>query len=459
MVSQKDITNRQILNSIRSKDKFAQALLRKIYAMAKEDKLDSAILELIESAYSDVSKAEEMVIDELLSEARRILNSSEKQERHAELLAALEEITFLAARDKIFRPHFNGIEEAVASALQLDFGKRAPLSEIGESRQNIVNYTSVVLNTVLEKLEGSVVSVKVVEALLVALGTEDMGILVTDENLQIRYANTEASELIGIQNLTSSSNLKQLVVHPELLVAPSAGFSAVEFKEPSGVIHVLFRPAETKGAEIREYIFLLSKQAKVETEAALKLSMETSSQVEILNRFIGGANYIKKNYQGSDENIGWIASEMLDQAWQMKETLQGSLKEMVKTLPEGHEPVLFAELIQQVADSFGTSAQIGLKDNSTGAFIGDPVFLKDLLQDVVSYGLHCKEDSGTLQIGIENWERKGVLMRLTWPVSKSKTYSNEFRLVKGALQKQGGDITCDAAGGVIELRIPNYNGS
>ncbi len=457
MVSQKDITNRQILNSIRSKDKFAQALLRKIYAMVKEDKLDSAILELIESAYSDVSKAEEMVIDELLSEARRILNSSEKQERHAELLAALEEITFLAARDKIFRPHFNGIEEAVASALQLDFGKRAPLSEIGESRQNIINYTSVVLNTVLEKLEGSVVSVKVVEALLVALGAEDMGILVTDENLQIRYANTQASEFIGIQNLTSC-DLKQLVVHPELLTAPSVGFIGIEFKEPFGVIHVLFRPAETKGAEIREYIFLLSKQAKVEKEAALKLYMETSSQVEILNRFIGGANYIKKNYQGNDENIGWIASEILDQAWQMKETLQGSLKALVKTLPEGHEPVLFAELIQQVADSFGTSAQIELTDNSTGAFIGDPVFLKDLLQNVVSYGLHCKEGSGLLQMGIENWERKGVLIRLTWPVSKSKTYSNEFRLVKGALQKLGGDITCNLAGGVIELRIPNYNG-
>src|SRR5579872_5825832 len=194
-LSLKKRAQKQYANIIKGIDPVSIGLLKQMYAALKDrgDNLglyEKVWVKEIERIYSDKDTYDSYFInglDTLLKQALKILgdNDAPWDIREEELYSVFQKLLFLKARDGLFKDFFDNIEQTILSAVQLDFSKRASLTKIGDNQENIFSYAAVMLNTLLETLERSVISSDAVNMMLEQI--PGAIIIITDKNEKIKF--------------------------------------------------------------------------------------------------------------------------------------------------------------------------------------------------------------------------------------------------------------------------------
>ncbi len=447
---------------IQSNDKVAQSLLRSVYTMLKDHEREEEILKLIEGAYIRPDSASAVIIDGLLREVQEILQGAGDWEvNHRELYKALEQIVVLGAREKVFKEHFEQIENTISQALRLNFREKAPLTEVGGSRQNIINYTSLAVNTILERLYGSVTSQKTVDAMLDLLQPGTAAI-VTDEQFTVLFTSSRAKELFKENNpLLIGTSLQDLFTFQGQLsemVKAGSPFE-IQIKGSDHKMLVSVPPVAEAPYEISEHVFLLQPKPE-KPVAALDLSGETEEHISLINQVIGAANYIIKNYKGEDEQLRGLADMIYTNAWQLKEKTQGSLDARLASLPAEYEPIDFTKLSDQVAQYLEDRVTIWVENNQQGVFFSIPHLLKGVLRDLVTFGLAQSGEKAVIRIMVENWDEQGVILAVDWDLQRqvlSKSDKNEsgLQLVGQNIKRLGGTLSYHKDQNYIVVKLPH----
>ncbi len=179
-------------------DPLATERLKQIYAALKDR--SSERLDLSEKIWvEDIERSYKAQMKTLMEQVYEILYQKEEawDSNDEELYSLLERVIFLKARESTFREFFDMMEDVIKSASQLDFSKRAPLSEISKDKRNLFNYAVMCLNIIVEKMESSVVSMKAVNTMLSSLPETFM--IVTDNKGVIRFVSELGEKVLDLK--------------------------------------------------------------------------------------------------------------------------------------------------------------------------------------------------------------------------------------------------------------------
>lgn len=191
---------------IKGIDPVSVNLLRQIYAALKDrsvenlDFLERCWVAGIERTYTNKQDFDHNLMESILSQATEILNEDIKWDSKRErFYTVLEKIVFLKAREDVFKEFFDNVEASISAAMQLDFSKKIPLTNIvSNEKANILNYAATMLNMLLETMEYSVVSTKAVNAALSAI--PGIVTIVTDKKGNIRFISDLGERILGVQH-------------------------------------------------------------------------------------------------------------------------------------------------------------------------------------------------------------------------------------------------------------------
>lgn len=161
--------------------------------------LEKCWLQGIEEAYKNSSvKLDPDLCFKLLEQIYQHLEDKDIWEvKEEELYEIFEKIISLkATRDTSLREVFEQLEKSVTSILQLDFSNKIPLNNSFKDKRNIFNYIVLLFNSVTEKMESSMVSMKAVNAYFSKY--PDVIFIVTDRAGNLRYVNRSGEQLLGL---------------------------------------------------------------------------------------------------------------------------------------------------------------------------------------------------------------------------------------------------------------------
>jgi hypothetical protein len=180
----------------------ATDLVKEMYASLKKQKTKLTSEQLtwmsnVESAYEKNKLSEGEFICSILENAYNYLNRTGKwNDADNRAYEMFEKIIFLKAKDGAFQDFLENAEKAIRSTLSLDFSKKASLCDEKLDERNILNYITFALNMVIEKIESSMVSMKVINAMLAAPPLS--AFIVTDTKGCIRFISNVGESLFGI---------------------------------------------------------------------------------------------------------------------------------------------------------------------------------------------------------------------------------------------------------------------
>ena len=345
-------------------DSIAIGLLKKIYAelkkIAPENLYESEVLWIkeVEIAYAEEKVLEGTQILSLLKQAQDILNQkSYWSPKDEEFYEVLEKIIFLRARENTFKEFFEDMETAVLSTLQLDFSKKASLSNITKDKRNLFNYASLSLNMIIEKMETSVVSVKAVNNMFSELpGT---AVIVTDKNLSIRFINelgeklvdTDRSELMGksidILFKESKEIIKKLSLKKPV---KKINVNLISLTDNSLIPVTLTVPKPIEDlSEIEEFIFIAKINSCDKIDKVFDLTQESHNKLAPLNSITGIAELLKKRLIDKDSET------LIDLLEKSVNSLRQNSEETLKAIKNNHyesnKKIDINQLVNDILDS------------------------------------------------------------------------------------------------------------
>ena len=195
-----------------SEDIAAQKLLKEIYSNLKvKDPSDLSIsehcwMQSIENLYSDKKSSISNKVDWYvqigrdLIEEEKSLNSEEKA-----MLSSFRRVLDVSAKNNSLTTFFAELEDAVEALFRLDFSRGIQIPDsMANDDNDLLSYIVMMIEMIRERLGQSVVSGKVMRSVL---GTvSNMGVLVTDEQGRIRFANDKMEEIVAMNPETLIGN-------------------------------------------------------------------------------------------------------------------------------------------------------------------------------------------------------------------------------------------------------------
>ena len=181
----------------------ATDLVKEMYTALKKQKTKLTQEQLVwiskvENMYGKSKIAEADFICSILENTYRHLNRTGKWNTvDDKAYEMLEKIIFLKSKAGAFKEFVDNVEKAIRSTLSLDFSHKASLCDEKLDERNILNYITFALNMVIEKIESSMVSRKVLHVMLAA--PPESAFIVTDVKGCIRFVNNLGLSLLGIK--------------------------------------------------------------------------------------------------------------------------------------------------------------------------------------------------------------------------------------------------------------------
>lgn len=189
-----------------SEDLAAQKLLKEIYSNLKHKPSNelsitehcwlSSIDELYRNKKASISNKVDwfLQIGHGLIEEENDLNKEEK-----EMLTAFRRVLGVSSKNNALSTFFTELENSVEALFRLDYSKKTNSSAVLNSDENdLLNYIVMTVDMIRERLGQSVVSGKVVRNVMGRIS--DIGVLVTDEQGRIRFANDKMDELLEMSS-------------------------------------------------------------------------------------------------------------------------------------------------------------------------------------------------------------------------------------------------------------------
>lgn len=233
-----------------SEDIGAQKLLKEIYSNLRlKDPSELSISEhcwmrSIENLYTDKKSSIANKVDWYvqigrdLIEEEKSLNSDEKA-----MLSSFRRVLDVSAKNNSLTTFFAELENAVEALFRLDFSQSLEIpSALSNEENDLLSYIVMMIEMIRERLGQSVVSGKVMRSVM---GTvSNAGIIVTDEQGKIRFANDQMEEitslnaeaLIGTSISTILDKDNQLLVVDNDVADDSADIQQIKVPSINGQI-------------------------------------------------------------------------------------------------------------------------------------------------------------------------------------------------------------------------------
>jgi|GEM_PF-5573971 hypothetical protein len=111
-------------------------------------------------------------------------------------------ISLKTLKDHRIQDIFTNLENALSDVLQLDFSHKVALSDSLQDKRNIFNYIVFFFNSIIEKIEISMVSVKAINAYFTL--QPDVTLIVTNASGKVRFVNASGHSLLKLNPEESS---------------------------------------------------------------------------------------------------------------------------------------------------------------------------------------------------------------------------------------------------------------
>lgn len=205
---------------IKGLDPVAVPILKQIYSALKDRGENLGLHEQvwvreIEKVYSDKDTFDSFFINGLSILIQQALNVLEKDNlswdvKPEELYHIFQRLIFLKARDGVFKPFFDDVEQVIFTALKGDFSKRVNLIKIGQNHENMLSYAAVMLNTLLESLQVSAVSASAVNDIIEQMNGSI--VIITDTKNRIKFVSRKGEQLLkGNENSLLGTDLNAII--------------------------------------------------------------------------------------------------------------------------------------------------------------------------------------------------------------------------------------------------------
>jgi len=406
-------------NIIKGVDPVTVSLVKQMYSALKDrgDNLvlyERAWLTEIEKIYKDQKVYNEYFLhglEDLLKQAYEMLIPKSKSwnVKEEDVLSMAERIIFLKIREDIYKVFFDNVEDALFSALQYDFSKRIELPFIGNNRENIFTYKAVMLNTLLETLENSVVSMHSVNSIIDSL--PGLLVIVTDKTGNIRFINKQASDLFGTDNPLKKSFKsvlpeiqivnKKLERHGNINDEPFSFMAGADKSLPvRGKLTVQRVNSSPAMEEIIYMIQLLTTESKNDK---LFLKQQLHDKISPINTIMGGLELLERKLIDKDSRL--LLQNLKNTAANLKESTNYELKNILSETynPEPLEKINIKELIDSICVDLHITDNKDIKlikDIAAVKFLSRKKMMHSILQNLISNAVKYKKTSSKTVIRI-----------------------------------------------------------
>lgn len=273
---------------ILSEDPVAQKLLQEIYSNLKHKSThelsiaEHCWIRSIEDLYSDKKKSIANKVDWYVKVGHDLIKEEQNlnQEEKA-MLDSFKRVLDVSAKNNTLSTFFSELENSVEALFRLDYSQKAEIPALLESDENdLLNYIVMTVDMIRERLGHSVVSGKVVRNVMGRIS--DVGVLVTDEKGDIRFANDKIAELLerSHEDLIGDS-IKSFLSSDNTLIGvfPAEKTDELEIQQ--------FKVPSVDG-EIDEWVYTFTKKAdhsiKVERMAEIREVIDELSKCDKSDR-------------------------------------------------------------------------------------------------------------------------------------------------------------------------------
>jgi hypothetical protein len=262
-------------NIIIGTDPVAIDIIQQIYSAIKDkNEADRTFLERcwvlgIEKAYkTETKRLDPELCTKLLERVYFHLEHKNVWEVEEDKLYDIFEkiISLKTLRDSRVKEVFSNLENALSNVLQLDFSYKVALSNSLSDKRNIFNYIVFFFNSIIEKIEISMVSAKAINAFFSIF--PDVSLIVTSTEGKIRFINNNGIKLLKInaeENIIGT-DVKRFIPNYAKLAVKSKKEAGIKTSIISAVnseinVNIVLPEMPEDRSEIDELVFVI-KQAK-----------------------------------------------------------------------------------------------------------------------------------------------------------------------------------------------------
>jgi hypothetical protein len=396
-------------------ESIATDLVKDMYVGLKKQKTkltpeQSSWISKVENAYAKNKLSEGDFICSILENAYNYLNRTSKwNDADNRAYEMFEKIIFLKSKDGAFHDFLDNAEKAIRSTLSLDFSKKASLCDEKLDERNILNYITFALNMVIEKIESSMVSMKVINAMLEAPPLS--AFIVTDTKGCIRFISNVGESLFGVRHneylnqlvyplfKTSDDTIKNSIENGSELKDMKVQLVLSENTIPVllTVIH-----SNTEEDEINEAIFIIKTREQAEKEIKIKqyIKPQQEDRIAPLNSISEMLHLLKSKSKDIDsQHLITFLEESVDiikkdkQEKYTDDNAENNLKDLINI------EFIYDRIIEGLRFNEGFNEVTFYKDISHEYDLySDAVLFYSILQKLITTAINYRQTTGDNKI-------------------------------------------------------------
>lgn len=320
-------------NIIKGIDPVAVGLIKQMYSALKDRGSNLGLYERIwvdqiEKIYSDKETFDQFFIgglETLLKQAYNVLtnDTTSWDIKQDEILSIAEKIIFLKGREDTFRDFYDDLEEVIFSAVQLDFSKRVKVIQVGNSKENLFTYKAVMLNTLLDSLESSVLSSNTVNEII---SNEPCDvIIVADVKGKVKFINGFGAKLYDKEDSIMGKRISSVItdwneVKDELAKTNTVENRKIVFQCKTNSIPCIInvKKCQTQNT-VEDIIYFISIQKNEQRPSELITKRQSEEKINKVNILINGLDELSKKLIDSTSQkqlnvLKYIAADLQDTA-------------------------------------------------------------------------------------------------------------------------------------------------
>lgn len=391
----------------------ATDLVREMYIHLKKQKgklttEQTEWLTKVDDLYGKSKITEGDFICSVLENTYRYLNRTgrwnEVDDRAYEML---EKIIFLKSKGGAFKDFVDKVEQAIRSTLSLDFSNKASLCDEKLDDRNILNYVTFALNMVIEKIETSMVSMKVINAMLEA--PPKSAFIVTDVKGDIRFISNVGESLLNIhhnqylqRSIFTLFQSNQELIQQCIERAAELTDVKVQLQLNDTTIPVLLTAihANTEEDEITEIVFIIKTREQVERDIKLKEYAKFSQQEKIapLNSISEMLHLLRSKSKDIDsQHLITFLEESVDII--KKDSKHLHADDLITSSELVNIEFIFDRIVEALRFTEGFNEVTFHKDISYQHDLqSDPVLIYSILQKLITTAINYRRSKGENKI-------------------------------------------------------------
>jgi len=375
---------------------------------------ENHFIDEVELAYQAKKIFEENETQNLVNQAYQILEKEEQRSSEQEkLFTALQQVIVQgSASNKLVKDHFEQIKEKAKAIKRLDFSQKVPLPKHLESGTDILSHSTTAFNMAIDTMRHSMVSRNALNMFLSQF--PGLMVIVTDSEGQIRFVSDLGEEQLKISKYEAlKNNVKNYIVEHERIWKALGENDKIESLkihlgdqegtiDPIPAVLHIPRPKQ-KYFEVKEYVFV------IQITQPMDLRLNSDKNIENLHLIIQGCERLLIDPDTPNLNE-WIKG-IQNFAWDVRESLQGSVEALVARKPANHALVNFTQLMDQVKSKADINILEGIEFK--GDYFGNPDDISSLISSLITQLKSALSELNVIDVRVKGADFMGVFIYFT----------------------------------------------